>query len=335
MSEYHYLQLDRRERSYYRKIIAAVVNGDSSVKPMPFIGNEQIAKIAMAVNYDHPELFYVDFRHLNFLGTPLGVIYQINYTVRTAIRSVIKDQVEKKVSEIIDAAKKGNLKGDYEKCRWIHNYLVRNTKYNYEAIRRPDDYPDSFTAKGAIIDGFAVCEGVSKAFKLLCDRLGVDALIAYGTSTQESFGVDIPHAWNIVKFNNDYTHIDVTWDMGMSETCQFTRYDYYCISDRWMVLDHKYSSFPECKIDDYSYFKKRNRVFKNRKELQSYLDAEVRKRSTVFYFKVDVAEDDFDSIKNRIQEQVSRSVSFISKSTYYMEMALNDKQMCFFFRIKQ
>ena len=32
---------------------------------------------------------------------------------------------------------------------------------------RPDDYPDSFSAKGAIVDGLAVCEGISKAFKLL------------------------------------------------------------------------------------------------------------------------------------------------------------------------
>lgn len=76
MNEYHFLQLDRKEQSYYKKVIDAVTSGSSSVKPSPFIGSEQITKIATAVNYDHPELFYVDFRHLNFLGTPMGVIYQ-------------------------------------------------------------------------------------------------------------------------------------------------------------------------------------------------------------------------------------------------------------------
>lgn len=335
MNVYHYLKLDRREQSYYKKIIETVTSGGSSVKPSPFIGSEQITKIATAVNYDHPELFYVDFRHLNFVGTPMGVVYQINYSLRTAIRSVIAEQVEKKIAEILDAAANSNLRGEYEKCRWIHNYLVRNTKYNFEALRRPDDYPDSFSAKGAIVDGLAVCEGISKAFKLLCDRLGVDAMVAFGTSTQDNFGVDIPHAWNIVKFDNEYTHVDVTWDIGMSGTSKYTRYDYFCISDRWMMIDHEYNSFPECKTDEYSYFAKRKRFFLKGKELQVYLDNEANKCSSTLYFKVNVADGDFDSIQAKVQEQVSRSISANMHSTYYLEMAPNTKQMCFFFRIKQ
>ena len=335
MNEYHYLKLDHKEKVYYKKILDAVIGGDSSVRPIPFIGSEQIAKIATAVNYDHPELFYVDFRHLNFLGTPMGVVYQINYTVRSAIRSTINKQVEKKISEILEAAAQRNLQGEYEKCRWVHNYLVRNTKYNYEALRRPDDYPDSFSAKGAIIDGLAVCEGISKAFKLLCDRLGVDAMIAFGTSSQDNFGMDIPHAWNIVKFNNEYTHVDVTWDIGMSETSKFTRYDYFCVSDRWMMLDHEYSSFPECRTDDYSYFSKRNRIFIKGKDLQVYLDTEIKKGLSTLYFKVNVANENFVSVQSKVQEQVSRSISASMHSTYYLEMAPNVKQMCFFFRVKQ
>ena len=144
MNEYHYSKLDRKEQSYYKKIIEAVTSDGSSVKPSPFVGNEQITKIATAVNYDHPELFYVDFRHLNFLRTSMGVVYQINYMLRPAIRPAVTEQVEKKISEILTIAEKKNLRGEYEKCRWAHDYLVRNTKYNFEALRRPDDYPDSF-----------------------------------------------------------------------------------------------------------------------------------------------------------------------------------------------
>lgn len=335
MNKYHYLQLNRKEQSYYKKIIDAVTSGGSSVKPSPFIGSEQILKIATAVNYDHPELFYVDFRHLSFLGTPMGVIYQINYTVKSAIRLAINDQVERKISEILDAATKSHLQGDYEKCRWLHNYLVRNTKYNYEALMKPDDYPDSFNVKGAILDGVAVCEGISKAFKLLCDRLGVDAMIAFGVSSQESFGVDIPHAWNIVKFDNEYTHVDVTWDIGMSETSQFTRYDYFCVSDRWMAVDHVYGSFPECETDDYSYFAKRKRLFAKEKELQAYLDTEIKRCSSTLYFKINVSTDDTLSIQTKIQDQVSRSISAGMNSACFLEMVPNNKQMCFFFRIKQ
>ncbi len=44
MNEYHFLQLDCKEQSYYKKIIDAVTSGSSSVKPSPFIGSEQITK---------------------------------------------------------------------------------------------------------------------------------------------------------------------------------------------------------------------------------------------------------------------------------------------------
>ena len=121
----------------------------------------------------------------------------------------------------------------------------------------------------------------------------------------------------------------------MSESSQFTRYDYFCVSDRWMTVDHAYSSFPECKTDDYSYFSKRNRFFTKGKELKAYLDAEMKRCSSTLYFKVNVASDDFPSIQTKIQDQVSRSITESINSSYFLEMAPNAKQMCFFFRIKQ
>ena len=335
MNEYHYLQLNRKQRTYYKKIINAVANGDSDVRPFAFVGSEEIIKIAKAVNYDHPELFYVDFQHLDFLETPIGGVYQINYTVKASNRSFVVEQFEKKISDILKEAAQSNLRGEYEKCRWVHNYLIRHIKYNYEALKRPDEYQDSFNVKGAIIDGLAVCEGVSKAFKLLCDRLGVNTMIAFGRSTQDNFGVEISHAWNMVRFNDEYVHVDVTWDMGMSEISKFTRYDYFCVSDRWMLLDHEYSSFPVCKTDEYSYFSKRNRYFISKKELRDYLSTELKKGSTILYFKINVSKDSIVAIQDKVQKQVSRTISLGMHSIYYLEMAPNAKQMCFFFRIKQ
>ena len=92
MNNYYYLQLNHKQRAYYKKIINAVVNGDSDVRPSAFVGSEDIIKIIKAVNYDHPELFYVDFQHLNFLETQVGTIYQINYIVKASNRTFIIEQ---------------------------------------------------------------------------------------------------------------------------------------------------------------------------------------------------------------------------------------------------
>lgn len=114
-----------------------------------------------------------------------------------------------------------------------------------------------------------------------------------------------------------------------------TRYDYFCVSDRWMLLDHEYSSFPVCKTDEYSYFSKRNRYFISKKELRDYLSTELKKGSPILYFKINVSKDSIVAIQDKVQKQVSRTISLGMHSIYYLEMAPNAKQMCFFFRIKQ
>ena len=32
--------------------------------------------------------------------------------------------------------------------RKVHNYLIRNISYNYEALQNPETYPDAFTISG-------------------------------------------------------------------------------------------------------------------------------------------------------------------------------------------
>lgn len=76
MNECHSLQLDRKEQSYYIKIIDIVVSGGSNVKTFLFIECEQIVKIATAVNYDHLEFSMLIFA-LEFLWNTSGYYLSI------------------------------------------------------------------------------------------------------------------------------------------------------------------------------------------------------------------------------------------------------------------
>ncbi len=335
MNEYYFLQLTKREQGYYRKVIEAVVHGDAMVKAGFLMTTETITKVVTAVNYDHPEYFYVDFRHLNFITTPNGVILQINYIIKHSVRKSVEADLNNKIEAILGAIKNESLTTDYQKCRWIHNYLAKKVRYNYEALSNPDGFPDSFGIRGVFFDNLAVCEGISKAFKLLCDRLGVNAFIAFGTSSMSGFGNEIPHAWNMVCLDKLFYHIDVTWDMGMSETSQFIRYDYFCLPDPPMRIDHVYENYPNCIDDSLSYFQQRRRYFTSGQQLQKYLDAELKKNATVFYFKVENSNIAFEEFSKRISEQVYKAVSTHLNCSYYIEMIPNEKQKCFFFRIKK
>lgn len=333
MNEYYFAKLNKLEQAFYRRAIESMRQGEIMVKALPFMDTDSITRVVKSINYDHPELFYVDFRHLNFYGTPMGVTYHINYLVKSSLRKIASEEAEEIITIILESSQKAHLKDAYDKCRWIHNYLVKNTRYNHDALRQPDSYPDAFTVFGVLTEKSGVCEGISKTFKLLCDRLGVESLIAFGTSSLEGLGEGIPHAWNIVKIDDDFTHIDVTWDIGVSEPCRHTRFDYFCLADNQIRLDHVFEGFPKCKTETLSFFRKRNREFSNNNQLQKYIGFELKKGASVLYFKVIGSKHSPEMLTKRIQETVSKAVALNQDGSYFLEMVPNEKQQCFFCRI--
>lgn len=93
MNEYHYSKLNTREQAYYKAILNAVFKGDYTVR-FPLLDDiDKISKIALAINYDHPELFYVNFKRLNIYSNPLGTNLQISYNVKFSVKCNIIDEI--------------------------------------------------------------------------------------------------------------------------------------------------------------------------------------------------------------------------------------------------
>ena len=61
-----------------------------------------------------------------------------------------------------------------------------------------------YTAYGALVGGKAASEGLAMGYKLLCDELGIEALVVTGRYNGNK------HAWNIVNLNGTYYHVDVS-----------------------------------------------------------------------------------------------------------------------------
>ncbi|MGN1202986.1 MAG: transglutaminase domain-containing protein, partial [Eubacterium sp.] len=82
---------------------------------------------------------------------------------------------EKKVTEKVNSVlKELNLDGksDYRKIRLIHNFVCETAKYDYEHYEN-DSYKVQFTTYGALIGGYAVCQGYASLFYRLCTESGV------------------------------------------------------------------------------------------------------------------------------------------------------------------
>lgn len=114
-----------------------------------------------------------------------------------------KEQIEA-VNNKIDEIIKNYLKDDMsieDKLLIIHDYIVNNTIYDEAAINGVSNYI-SYNSYGTLIQGYSTCNGYADTMALFLDRLGVKNF-RVASST---------HVWNVVYLNNEWFHIDVTWD---------------------------------------------------------------------------------------------------------------------------
>lgn len=99
---------------------------------------------------------------------------------------------------------------DLEKVTAIYDWLSANVIYDYAiAADDPEDSNsyNSFYLEGVFYDGVAVCDGLSKAFVLMCGIEGVSAYRICGTEMISGVG----HAWNAVLIDGKYYVADTTW----------------------------------------------------------------------------------------------------------------------------
>lgn len=329
-----YEQLSFNEKKHYDKIHQAMLNGDGTVTLLGIFNMHALEKIVVALKYDHAELFYVDFQRINCTVLPVGMIYYIYYTVRPDIRDMVTKNMEKWIAHaLIQMQLKGN-ETEADIYRKVHNYLIRNVEYDYDALYNPEAYPESFTVRGIFEQNKAVCEGISKAFKLLCYRAGAkNVYVVEGKSSHEGFGDSIPHAWNIVKTGKEFSHVDVTWDLGSSKSCKYNRYDYFMIPDEWIMKDHEFVSNLNCYTSNQSYFVRRKCLIEDSNSLKMFLDQEFQKKVSVLYFKI-VGKNGLPSdIDNRIQSLVQKKILQYALRGYSVKMAPNQAQHIFFYKI--
>ena len=324
---YYYYKLSMDEQMIYCILSDSMKNRELNVR-LGRINADAVERIIMSIEYDHPELYYVNFNDLCFIKRNSTISCRLSYHPSGIYDSRVINNVEREIKTVVSLIKNKNLKSDFEKCRWIHNYILRNVTYNKEAPDNPIKYEDAYDVRGVFLKRTAVCEGISKAFKLICDRLNIDNIIVTGTLRGADDKKARPHAWNIVCLDGFFCHIDVTVDLGVSFSSKHNRYDYFCCPDNSMGLDHIYDGYPDCITDSYSFFRRNNRYFSNSGQLQKYIDEETEKGTKILYFKTELPKGDKAVFIEKIRNQVFRSV----KNSF--KCSVNKDQMCFFFRIK-
>ena len=139
---------------------------------------------------------------------------------------------------------------EYQKALYLHDYLAGRITYQKTT--------HAHNAYGALVNGAAVCEGYAEAYQVLLREAGIQSFIAIGSSVNPTTGVLEPHAWNYVKINNRFCHVDLTWDdPGVT-----LYHAYFGVTDAMIGEDHTIGTagfaLPECTTEAYFYFSGKN-----------------------------------------------------------------------------
>lgn len=95
---------------------------------------------------------------------------------------------------------------DSERYEAIHGWMLDNIEYDmHAALNQATETGDAFSAYGALVDGLAVCDGISAAFAMVCRSAGLPCI--YVASTEMN------HSWNAVLCDGEVRYIDVTYDL--------------------------------------------------------------------------------------------------------------------------
>lgn len=286
--KYYYSKLNLTDQGIYNKIY------DGLCRKLPTIALNEIKllspdycmKILEAVLCDNPKIFYVNTKRIEIQKSLFSASLNLNYLYNTRRIDELSIKLENEAKAIVNSIISDRLT-DYEKELKIHDYLMNNIQYNMKALSNPSDY-ESYTAIGVLLNKNGVCESFARGAKLLFDIAGLDSIVVIGTAKNFLGSGSIGHAWNIVKINGYYHHIDVTWDNTIKASSGITRYDYFNLSDDSINSDHVWTKdmVPLCKDEPYNYFQSINAVISNKRVLENFIKENLLNEEKEFSFRV-------------------------------------------------
>ena len=334
MSSYFYSRLDRQGQAAYKRTVDAISSRKAAVE-VGRMGAQEFQEIIKRVSFDRPEYFFVNFQELRMYSVPgLGMVWQVYYWYRGPALEQAVQNMEGEIQRVVRGATSVRQDSVLDTCRWIHNYLVRNVRYNDAALKNSAQYPEAYTIEGVFKQGTAVCEGIAKAVTLLGDRLGVELPAVYGMGLSDQAGLDGPHAWNLFCLDGVYAHLDVTWNICLSRPLRYTRYDYFGLSDRDISADHAFEReiVAECAENSrLSYFEWTGTLLANRRQCEQYVEGRFRQKKTVVYFKYQPAKRLPAGIGKKMDALVVGKAEECFQTGFTVHMAPNLPQGVFFY----
>ena len=153
------------------------------------------------------------------IALSLQFFYFMDAQQAQGIRAVVQNVIDKYIHSGMS---------DVHKALALHDYLVMNCAYDTNFL--------NYEPYDALVLGSSVCQGYAEAYEILLDAVGIESEVVDSDAMN--------HAWNLVKIDGQWYHVDVTWDDPLhaftgQDTPGYVRHSHFLCSDSEIQsLDH-------------------------------------------------------------------------------------------------
>lgn len=226
------------------------------------MGNKQLLKSFSsardAFSAEHPEVFYVDYDCISFrisksngvfnasIGTGKKGSYLNKQFANEKEVDIAINTINNKIDKIVDyvtskefenGMKKGQNKQE-QQIKYVHDEIIKSAIYNLEENVSKPEYAYSIrTAYGVLENGEAVCEGFSRAFKMILDKLDIPCVLVIGEYMHTANQTE-NHMWTYVRLEDEKWYgIDPTFDNTDDEGGEIST-KYFLAGNEKMSTEH-------------------------------------------------------------------------------------------------
>lgn len=310
--EYYYQQMNKTEQTVYRAMLDGFENLSPQF-PVLRLDGKLLSDLFFRLRLDHPSIFYVEGFHYRFAQNSDYVEMIPEFMFEKKKIKEMKLALEARINRLVQQAK--NLTPE-EKEKYIHDFICSNVRYD----KLKKQY--SHEIIGPLQQGVGVCEGIAKTVKVLCDRMGIECVIAISQANPER-GIRYRHAWNVIKLKKNWYHLDATFDNSLGRYGQM-RFDYYNLDDKMMFRDHEPLIYPmpPCTDGSHFYYKENRLSLTKMEDVAGRLGAVLRKKQPYFVFHWRGG-----ALNRDVLEQIAQISSEAAKAKgKYIRLSVNYRQ---------
>lgn len=245
-----------------------------------FNAYKEVANKNEYTNYNRSNVSY------GISGSPGNYTFKLNITYRETKEQTeyVMKQAKAIVSSIIQTGM-----DDHEKVKAVHDYVVKHVSY--------DTSYKAYTAYEALANRSAVCQGYTLLTYQLLKEAGIENHFVVGTGDGQ------PHAWNLVKIDNKWYHLDTTFDDPVPDVQGRVTYSYFNLSDEQIAKNHVWNrgDYPQATTNYYSTLT--NKIAAGGTKTPAY--QQILKDTKLNYLGNEYIANSYNELKSKMQQRYS------------------------------